>query len=128
MSSEPVVVLVEDNAELRGVLKEALTAEGYEVLGARDASEALELLRSNTVHLLISDLTDPPAPSALDEIREEFPELPVVALSPDGAGHPTLFFGAWGGEGRYRTLPRPFRLAELLAVSREVLGGSERVS
>ena len=119
--ASPVVLVVEDNAELRHVLKEALTSEGYDVLAARDEAEALEVLRANKVQLLISDLTEPPEASrSMNEVREEFPNLPVVALSAAG-GHPTLFFAAWQAPKGYRLLPKPFRLGELLAVSREVL-------
>ncbi len=123
MHSQPVVLVVEDNAELRHVLREALGSEGYKVLGARDQTDALELLRNQRVDLLISDLSEDPAGSVepLDGVRQEFPELPVVALSGSSSGHPSLFFSAWETRGRYRTLNKPFRLGELLAVSREVL-------
>ena len=60
MAAPPVVLIVEDNAELRVALKEALASQGYEVLAARDESEALEQLRSRPVNLFISDLSDPP--------------------------------------------------------------------
>ena len=121
MAKTPVVLVVEDNAELRHVLKEALGAEGYHVLTARDDAEALETLRENSVHLLISDLTTPAASDGIETVKQEFPHLPVVALSPTAGGHPSLFFAAWQGHARYRTLAKPFRLRELLAVSREVL-------
>lgn len=121
MATTPVVLVVEDNAELRHVLKEALASEGYEVLAARDESDALELLRENEVHLLISDLTDPPGDGGIGTVRQEFPDLPVVALAGVSARHPPLFFAAWQSPGRLRTLSKPFRLRELLAVSREVL-------
>ena len=118
----PVVLIVEDNAELRHVLKEALGAEGYGVLAARDEAEALELLRANRVDLLISDLNDPSPTGGLETLRQEFPDIPVVALSGSAGGHPSFFFGAWQQPKGLRTLSKPFRLGELLAVSREVLG------
>ena len=122
MPPSPVVLVVEDNAELRHVLKEALGSEGWEVMATRDDAEALEVLRGTRVDLLISDLTDSAtAEEALDGLRKEFPDLPVVALSPTAGYHPTLFFGAWQNPRGYRTLSKPFRLGELLAVSREVL-------
>ena len=121
MAKTPVVLVVEDNAELRHVLKEALAAEGHHVLTARDDAEALETLRENAVDLLISDLATPAAGDGIESLKQEFPDLPVVALSPVAGGHPSLFFAAWQSPGRYRTLPKPFRLRELLAVSREVL-------
>jgi CheY-like chemotaxis protein len=124
MATPPVVLVVEDNAELRHVLKEALAGEGYTVLPARDESDALELLREHAVDLLISDLTTPPGDDGLETVRKEFPDLPVVALAGTGGGHPPLFFAAWQPPGNYRTLSRPFRLRELLAVSREVLGAA----
>jgi len=125
MATKPVVLVIEDNAELRHVLKEALGSEGYHVLTARDEADALEQLRENEVHLLISDLTDPPDPTdETDIIRREFPQLPVVALSGAGGAHPAFFFAAWGARGRYRTIPKPFRLGELLAASRDALGAA----
>ncbi len=118
----PVVLVIEDNSELRHVLKEALGAEGYTVLAARDEAEALELLRANRVDLLISDLTAPSG--SLETVRPEFPDLPVVALDGAPGDHPSFFFGAWQQPKGFRTLSRPFRLGELLAVSREVLGAA----
>ena len=123
MAKTPVVLVVEDNAELRHVLKEALAGEGYHVLTARDDADALETLRKNSVHLLISDLSAPAAGGGIETVKQEFPELPVVALSPAAGGHPSLFFAAWQDPARYRTMPKPFRLRELLAVSREMLDG-----
>jgi CheY-like chemotaxis protein len=121
MATTPIVLVVEDSAELRLVLKEALASEGYEVLAARDESDALELLRQSRVDLLISDVTDPPAGGGMETVKQEFPDLPVVALAGASGGHPPLSFAAWQSPAHYRTLSKPFRLRELLAVSREVL-------
>lgn len=125
MRAAPVVLVVEDNAELRHVLKEALSSEGYQVLATRDETEALEILRGTRVDLFISDLTDPQdARHALEVVRDEFPNLMVVALAEAAGAHPAFFFGAWQKPKQLRTLSKPFRLGELLAVSREVLGRS----
>jgi len=117
-----VVLVVEDNAELRHVLKEALSAEGHTVLTARDAEEALEVLRGSHVDLFISDLSDDaPSQEGFETLRREFPDLPIVALASESGHHPNLFFTAWQEPKGLRTIPKPFRLGELLAVSREVL-------
>lgn len=115
------MLVVEDNAELRHVLKEALTAEGYQVMVARDEADALEQLRTNPVNLLISDITGSLDEDALNQLKHEFPDLPVLALSGTAPRNSPLFFASWQGAGRYRTLTKPFRLRDLLALSREVL-------
>lgn len=118
----PVVLVLEDNAELRTVLKDALAGEGYAVLLARDEAEALEVLRAQRIDLLISDLSVPSqTPAGLESLRAEFPELQVVALSGATERHPDFFFAAWQAPKGLRTLSKPFRLGELLAVSREIL-------
>lgn len=114
------MLVVEDNAELRHVLKEALALEGWDVLAARDEADALEVLQQNRVDLLISDL---PASDGdgLERVRRDFPTLAVVAFA--GAGD-ALSFSPWRSDGRFRTLPKPFRLREVLAVTRELLGSA----
>jgi DNA-binding response OmpR family regulator len=121
MATRPVVVVVEDNAELRSALKEALAAEGYEVLVARDEADALDLLRSNRVDLLISDVTTPPKALDFDALGREFPDMPVVALSSSAGARAAPSLLGVDARGRYRTLAKPFRLGELLAASRDVL-------
>lgn len=123
MTAPPVVLLVEEHAELRVALKEALASQGYEVLVARDDVEALEQLRSRSVDLLISDLAGPQQePDRMAALREEFPALPVLALAGESSHHPALLFSARRDPKEIRRLAKPFRLGELLAVSREVLG------
>jgi len=119
MGTPPVVVVVEDNSELRSALKEALAAEGYRVLAARDEADALEILRANSVDLLITDVATSRGASDLEALGREFPHVPVVAISTSPRiPLPPVDVGR---AGRYRTLSRPFRLGELLAASRDVL-------
>jgi CheY-like chemotaxis protein len=121
----PVVLVLEDNAELRTILEETLGAEGYSVHLARDEAEALAILRAGRVDLLISDLSARAQTAAgLESVRREFPRLQVVALAADTERHPDLFAAPWQAPTGLRTLPKPFRLGELLAVSREVLGAA----
>lgn len=55
------VLLVEDDNAVRGFLSEILSAEGYEVLEARDGEEALRRSSEEpgAIHLLITDLAMP---------------------------------------------------------------------
>jgi PAS domain S-box-containing protein len=55
------VLLVEDEAGIRGLLSEILAGGGYRVLAASRGQEALDLLagRAETVHLLLTDVVMP---------------------------------------------------------------------
>jgi two-component system, NtrC family, sensor kinase len=54
------VLVVEDDADVRGYVVEALTTLGYDVLQAAEAAEALQILqRRNTVNLLLTDVIMP---------------------------------------------------------------------
>jgi two-component system chemotaxis response regulator CheY len=53
------VLIVDDSASLRQVVKIALGSAGYEVVAACDGNEALEKLAQHKVNLIISDVNMP---------------------------------------------------------------------
>lgn len=122
MPTPPVVLVVEDHPELRHVLKDALGAEGYEVLSASDEPEAIALLRDRPVDLLVVDLPESvdQTGDVLAKLAEEFPEMPIIVLAQSDLG-PNIFFGPWETSGTRSTLRKPFKLSDLLAAARDVL-------
>ena len=53
------ILVVDDEIAMVNLCKEILTANGYHVLTANNAAEALEVLKNNTVEMLISDVIMP---------------------------------------------------------------------
>lgn len=53
------ILVAEDNAALRQLMRIHLTRAGYQVLEAGDGEEALRLLENNLVHLLLVDVMMP---------------------------------------------------------------------
>lgn len=53
------IMIVDDSASLRQVVSIALKREGYEVIEGRDGADALDKLRGQKVHLIISDVNMP---------------------------------------------------------------------
>lgn len=55
----PRIVIADDEAHIRLVVGEKFRSEGCVVMEARDGEEALEIVRVNTPHLLVTDLQMP---------------------------------------------------------------------
>lgn len=78
------ILLAEDNADLRQLMKIHLNRAGYEVLEAGDGQEALDILADTQVHLLIVDVMMPnmdgcELTSALRSANIDTPVLMVTA-------------------------------------------------
>jgi DNA-binding NtrC family response regulator len=83
---ERVILVVDDEEAQRKVLAGFLRKRGFEAITAGSADEALELSRSRTVDLVLTDLRMPRR-SGLDllrELRAANPETPVVVLTAFG--------------------------------------------
>ncbi len=84
MSSHTVLV-VEDTELLRRIYADKLTQEGYTVHVAGDGLEALNILRTNTVDLVLLDLIMPTMSGleALDAMKADprTKNIPVIILS-----------------------------------------------
>ncbi|MGI6258957.1 MAG: response regulator transcription factor [Anaerolineaceae bacterium] len=79
------IMIVDDAAELRDVLRLYLENAGYEVLEAVDGLQALEALKSNSIDLMILDIMMPNMDgfellSQLDK-QEEKRQFPIIFLS-----------------------------------------------
>jgi DNA-binding response OmpR family regulator len=115
------LLIVEDDAATRTFLADNLTADGYELLVAGDAAQALRLLERQPVHLALVDVGLPDA-SGLDLVRRVReadglasridPALPVLVLSGRGAELDRLR-GFERGADDY--LVKPFSYPELRA-------------
>jgi DNA-binding NtrC family response regulator len=109
------VLIVEDEQNMRRVLRGLLHREGYEVREASDGAHALELEELETVDAVITDLKMPHMNGLelLREIRNRDPRLPVILLTA---------FGTVGSavealkQGALDYLTKPFDPEELLHV------------
>ena len=84
--SQPAVLIVEDDANLREALFDTLNSDELPVLTAESGPAALEILDSNAVGLVVSDLQMEPMDGAtlLAKIRDRHPTLPAVLMTAYG--------------------------------------------
>ena len=81
--SEPANILYVDDEELSHILFKAVFGDDYTVHRALSAREALDVLRREPIHLLVTDQCMPEMTGAelLAEIRDEFPDIGRVMLT-----------------------------------------------
>jgi DNA-binding NtrC family response regulator len=114
------ILVVDDSADAREVLRRNLTSEGYEVITAPGVAEAVEILDATPVHLVITDLKMPKV-GGLDlikHVRARFRDVGIVMVT----GYASIETAvAAVKEGAEDYLPKPFTDSELLAVVRDAL-------
>jgi len=120
-SKKDCILIVDDAAATLEVLQRYLMAAGYQVFTASSVAEALEILESRALELVITDLKMPKV-SGLDlvrHVRENFKETEVMMIT----GYPSIE-GAVNAvkTGAEEFLAKPFTEEELLAAVRRVLG------
>jgi two-component system cell cycle sensor histidine kinase/response regulator CckA len=119
------LLLVEDESEVRDLVRDILAAWGYRILAARDGVEALEVAQSHEgpIHLLITDVVMPrlSGKALADRLRSSRPELRVLFTS--GYTDDTIVHHGVLAEGVH-FLSKPFELETLAHKVREVLGSS----
>ncbi len=113
------VLIVDDEREVRSILRDALEREGFTVAEAADGEKALLAVRSLTPSLVILDL-GLPARTGIDVLREirSWGDIPVIVLT--GRGEETdRVLGLELGADDYVT--KPFSPREVAARVRTVL-------
>src|SRR5579871_3652728 len=81
------LLLVEDKAELRQMLKVALSKAGFQVTEAADGTEGVRLLGSQPFSIILTDLKLPGC-SGLDLLQKALeidPGIPVVVMTAYGS-------------------------------------------
>lgn len=86
IAHRPVVLVADDEANLRKILTASLRRHGYEVRQAKDGDEACALLESEPIHILLTDLRMPKRDgmALLAHVQQHRPEIPVIMLTAHG--------------------------------------------
>ncbi|HEV2923325.1 MAG TPA: response regulator transcription factor [Solirubrobacteraceae bacterium] len=114
------ILLVEDDGELRAVIRRALEEEGFTVSGAGNGAEAMERISADAPDALVIDvgLPDADGRDLCQAVRARGIQAPVLFLTArDALADRLAGFGAGGDD----YLTKPFSLAELSARLRAVL-------
>jgi CheY-like chemotaxis protein len=117
------ILVIDDEAQIRRVLRRSLEQNGYEVEEARDGVEGLRLYRAAPTDLVITDILMPEKEGyeLIRELRAIHRGVRIIAISGGSAQIDMDTLGTAKFLGAVRTLQKPFELAAMLRTVREVL-------
>lgn len=124
------ILVVEDNALVRGLICAVLEQHGYTVLQAGDGPDALKVHAEcqHPIHMLVSDVVMPGGMSGLDlarQLAEADADIRVLLLS----GYTEDMIGHYGGlPGRASFLQKPFTPDVLTRTVRATLDKPRRAT
>jgi two-component system, chemotaxis family, chemotaxis protein CheY len=118
-------LLVDDNEELLQVQAAYLEAHDQEVRIARHGREALRLLRTEPVDIMVTDVIMPEMEGfeTIMEVRKLRPELPIIVVSGGGRVGATDYLAMAKSMGAQAAMSKPVAPAALLAEARFLLQG-----
>jgi PAS domain S-box-containing protein len=118
-----VVLLVDDEKNVRVSTELLLRDLGFDVLAARDGVEAIDVFRAESGRLdaVLLDLSMPrmDGMETLKELRRIAPQVPVVLMS--GFGSAPLEQQPKNGDEPDAVLPKPYRAERLLSTLKSVM-------
>ena len=115
------ILIIDDDDDLRQALCEQLREAGHDICSASGGDEALELIDSLTLDLVITDIVMELGEGieTIRRLREHAPDMPIIAMSGN-----TDYLHYTEQLGASCTIEKPFRMAKMHEAVNELLGPS----
>jgi len=125
----PRVLVIDDEPQIRSLVRRFLSQAGYEVDQAGDGLEGVKQMRANPADLIITDILMPRQEGleTIRQIREQFPECKIIAMSGGSQLTAMDFLPIAEKFGASRIFHKPIDFAELVEAVKELVppGDSE---
>src|SRR4030042_5168614 len=119
------ILVVEDDAEMRSLLKDFSEAEGFEIDSASNGSEAFRILVRELFDLVITDIRMPGLTGLdiLPGINKLQPETPIIVITAFGSEEVNRRAMERGATAY---LEKPLRFHELKTMIHEIMSSTAR--
>lgn len=117
------ILIIEDDDQVRELLKKILQSEGYAVISAVNGAEGLKLYEQSSPELIITDLIMPEKEGieTIRELKKLNPEVKIIAMSGGGTIDAGQYLMMAQRLGVSKTFKKPFRRNEILEAVSELL-------
>lgn len=111
-----LILVIDDSATVRHVVRRMLTDAGHAVIEGRDGEVGLTQFETQRPAVVITDLFMPNREGieTIQQIRRLSPTAKIVAMSTSGTGNGEFYLGAARKLGADAILAKPFEPAQLL--------------
>ena len=118
------ILVVDDDEQVRDVLRRKLEQCGYDVCEAADGNEAIDALRTVPFDVVITDIIMPERDGIqiVEFVRRECPGTKAIVISVPGN---ELYLESAHGLGAGRAFVKPLNLEELASTIGELLSQRE---
>ena len=116
------ILIVDDEEDIRNLVKGILEDEGYKIYTAANSSEAYQVLAEQGPHLVVLDIwlqgSQHDGLQILEQSTEKYPHIPIIMIS----GHGTIETAVAAiKQGAYDFIEKPFKSDRLLLMVRRAL-------
>jgi CheY-like chemotaxis protein len=121
------ILVIDDEVQIREVLRTVLERVGYTVSEAANGNEGLKLYARGGVDLVVTDIIMPEKGGidTIMDLRRDFPPVKIIAISGGGMCGEVSYLDMAIGVGADRAIGKPFVLDDFLAAVDELI--SERL-
>ena len=119
----PRVLIIEDEAELREMIKTTLIRRKYTVMEASNGKEALLHFKPSLTDLVVTDLIMPEEDGlkVIIKLKELKPSLKIIAVSGGGKAGPGGYLNLAKALGAHAVISKPFSINDLIFKIEELL-------
>jgi CheY-like chemotaxis protein len=125
--SKALILLVDDDIDLRGIIHRFLERSGFSVVAAGNGREALACLETQRVDLMLTDLMMPEISGIelIQTVRQTSALLPIIAMSADADLRNDRSLELAAQAGAQVVLEKPFAMNRLIRELHRLLAAPE---
>ncbi len=123
------ILVIDDDVQIRSMLRNILENEGYQVTDAPNGKVGMELIKERSVDLVITDIIMPEKEGieVVGELLDNFPDTKIIVISGGSRNlsADNLLFSV-KMLGAHCAMLKPFEIADLLNSIRQLLGSDKK--